>query len=274
MTSSPITFAGPEPDAAPIRFHPSHSHSPAPVGATMTGLRVPQVLRHVATLLPADEPLSAVDHLVETAETCGRLLALRRNLFIALNTHRRIERLSQLAQGREQAQLVGAAEGDSLRSVAASMQSCVDDVLAQWRRIGQAFTRLTRLLPTQIDHQHGLPPTLTLADHRDLLARFVREQGCVTAARFEAAVDAYMGAHRRFQSRVRPALAARERRHRAELERRASGVAMRTLPIAHFEDYLSRQSLLVAEGDRAGAHYVIHLLVDAPALLRGPGHRS
>jgi hypothetical protein len=271
MTSSLITFAGPEPVEVPTPF--PRPKTPAPFVVTTTGLRVSQVLRHVATLLNADDPLSALDHLVETAEVCGRLLALRRNLSIALKTHRRIDRLSQLAHGREQAQLMDAAEGDSLRSVAVSMQSCVDDVLAQWRCIGQTFTRLTRLLPTQIDHQHGLPRTLSLADHRELLARFVREQAGIPAARFEAAVDAYMGAHRRYQARLRPALAARERRHRAELEHRACGVTMKTLPLALFEDYLSRQALLAAEGDRAGAHYVLHLMVDAPALLRGPRQR-
>lgn len=272
MSSSLITFADPQPPGVPTRPIPARVH--APQTTRPTGLQVSQVLQHVAHLLATDDPEHAIDHLAQTAEVCGRLLATRRHLFIALNAHQRIDRLAQVAQGREQARLMDSADGASLRSVATSMQSCVDDALAQWRRIGQAFTRLTRLLPTQFDHQHAFPPTLTPAGHRDLLSRFVRSQGDVTVARFELAIDAYMSAHRRYQSRVVPALAARERRRRAELELRGAGVTMRALSLALFEEFLSRQSLLAAEGDRAGAYHVVHLLVDTPALLRGPKKRA
>lgn len=262
------------PAAARVPLRPTPTSVPTRGAASTTGLQVSQVFEHVARLRPADDLAAAIDHLVETAEICGRLVALRRHLFIALNTHRRIDRLAQVAQGREHAQLMSAADGDALRAVASSMQSCVDDVLAQWRRIGHAFTRLTRLLPTQLDHQLGFPPTLTPAEHRALLSRFVRVQGGVTAARFEAAMDLYMSAHRRCQSRVGPALAARERRRRAELDLRGAGAAMKALALALFEEFLSRQSLLAAEGDRAGAHHVVHLLADTPALLRAPGRRT
>lgn len=232
--------------------------------ASPNGLQVTQVLEHVASLSASEALPHGIDHLVETAETCGRLLAIRRQLFMALATQRRIDLLARVAQGREQAQLMNAADADSLRPVAASMQVCVDEVLAHWRDIGKAFTRLTRLLPTQLDHDLVFPPPLMPAEHRALVSRFVRVQGGVTAERFDAAAEAYMSAHRRCQSRVGPALAARERRRRAELNLRGAGTAMKTLALALFEEFLSRQSLLVAEGDRAGAHHVLHLLVNPP----------
>lgn len=262
MSSSFTTLANPRPAKALIRA----VRAKAPVrGATSpTGLQVAQVLQHVANLPAMGASPSGIDHLVESAEACGRLLAIRRQLFIALNTQRRIDLLAHVAQGREQAQLMNAADTDSLRAVATSMQSCVDEVQAQWRHIGKAFTRLTRLLPAQLDHHLVFPPTLMPADHRDLVARFVRVQGSVSVERFDAAAQAYMSAHRRCQSRVGPALAARERRRRAELNLRGTGMLMKTLALALFEEFLSRQSLLVAEGDRAGAHHILHLLVEPP----------
>jgi hypothetical protein len=135
--------------------------------------------------------------------------------------------------------------------------------------VGQTFTRLTHLLPTQLDHLLGFPATLTPTEHQALVSRFVRAQGGVPAARFDAAADAYMAANRRCQARVGPAMAARERRRRAELDLRGVGAAMGSLAVALFEEFLSRQSLLVAEGERASAHFALHLLADVPAALRG-----
>lgn len=262
MSSSFITLAQPGPAKAPTRS--VMAKAPARSTRSPNGLQVTQVLEHVASLSAREALPGGIDCLVETAEVCGRLLAIRRQLFIALHAQRRIDLLARVAQGREQAQLINAADADSLQPVVASMQVCVDEVLAHWRDTGKAFTRLTRLLPTQLDHDLVFPPTLMPAEHRALVSRFVRVQESITAERFDAACEAYMSAHRRCQSRVGPALAARERRRRAELNLRGAGTAMKTLALAMFEEFLSRQSLLVAEGDRAGAHHVLHLLVDPP----------
>lgn len=258
------------PAAVPVRSARASADSRAPT--TLGGLQPRQVFHHVATLLKNAPIEVAIDRLAETANLCGLLLATRRHLFVALNAHQRIERLSQLAKGREQAQLLNPQALVSLQSVEKLMQSCVDDVLGQWRRVGQNFSRLTHLLPTQLDHQLGFPANLTPEQCRALMSYFMRVQGGVPAARFDAAMDAYMGARRRCQARVGPALAARERRRRAELDRRGSGTAIADLALALFEEFLSRQSLLVAEGERASAHFVLHLMVDMPAALRGQVH--
>ncbi len=267
MQSPSLTNGHIKPAGSPAR--PLPTTAIAKGAGPSAGLQVRQVLHHVAMLMAKADPPVAIDRLVEVAEVCGGLLSIRRQLFIALNAHQRIERLSHVAHGREQALGTSPCDTDSMRSVEGLMQSCVNDVLGQWRRLGQTFTRLTHLLPTQLDHLQGFPAALTTIEQQMLMSRFVRVLDGVPNARFEAALDVYMGAQRRCQARVAPALAARERRRRAELDLRGASAAMGMLAIALFEEFLSRQSLLVAEGERASACFVLHLLVDAPAALCG-----
>jgi len=243
----------------------------APAGAAPVpplALQVAQVLHHVAAMLKASDAQAAIDRLADTARTCGLLLASRRQLFIALNTHQAIDRVAQLAQGREQARLTLPEEHEALRAVQAAMQVSVNDAIAHWRRTGQGFTRLTHLLPTQLDQQLTLPPALTPQQHRALVASFVRSGSEATAERFDAALGAYMTANRRCQARVGPALAARERRFRAELDGRTGQASLSAQALAMFDEFLSRQSLLVAEGERAGAHHELHLLIGLPGFWR------
>jgi hypothetical protein len=234
---------------------------------------VAQLLRHVATLVVGLDRQIGIDQLEEAADACGHLVAARRQLFAAMNTRQHIERVAQLAQGREQACLVQVGDRDALASLQASLQACVSDALGHWRRVGQRFTRATRLLPTQLDHASRLPAAITAAGHQALVAGFVRTGVMdVSTERFEAALGAYMGAHRRCQARVGPALAARERRRRVELDSRTGQATLNALAMAMFEEFLARQSLLCAEGERAGAHHVLHVLADVPALLgKDPG---
>lgn len=252
--------------ATPLRFGPLIAE--AQLDAKQSGFQVEQVLHHVAHLSTRSGTHEALGPLVEAADVCGRLVATRRQLFMALNTHNRLERLAHVALGRERARPKATQEHGALQSVEALMQSCVNDVLGQWRRFGQAFTRLTHLLPTQLDHRLRLPVALTTTEHQVLVSRFVRLQDGVSAVQFDAAVDAYMSAHRRCQARIGPALAARERRRRAELDLRGAGGPLGGLALALFEEFLSRHSLLVAEGERAGAHHVIHLFANPPVSLR------
>lgn len=252
-------------DAFPWESVQCQPHVTAP--DRRTGMHLTQVQDHVARLCTRMDPASALEYLAEAVDVSARLLGVRRQLFIALNTHRHIERLVQVATGREQAQRPFKRERDALRSVEAPMKTCVEEVLAQWRKMGQLFTRQTQLLPTQLDPQLRLPSPLSSEEQQAMVARFVRVQGGVSVTRFDQAIDTYMAAHRRCQARVGPAMAARERRRRAELNQRALNAPLTPLALSLFEEFLSRQSLLVAEGERASAHLAIQLFSDPPASL-------
>ncbi|MBL0919196.1 MAG: hypothetical protein IBJ14_10865 [Hydrogenophaga sp.] len=228
-------------------------------------LSVAQVLHHVAVLAAPLDPPVGIERLAEAADVCGRLVGARRQFFVALSLRQHVERVMQVARGREPVRPAWADEHQMLRSVEISVQACVDEAQLQWRRMGQRFTRLTHLLPTQLDPQLGLPPPLTPTQHQALMSAFVRSGVAVPTERFEAVLEAYMVAHRRCQGRVGPALAARERRQRAERDGRGGPLPVDALALAMFEEFLSRQSLLVAEAERAGAHHMLHVLADLPS---------
>lgn len=221
----------------------------------LPALQVQQVLRHVATLVKGLPSEAALERLAEAARTCGHLMASRRQLAVALNTRQSIERVAQLALGRSPGGFALPADHESLCSVQANMQLSVNNAMGHWRRAGQGFARHTHLLPTQLDQHMALPPPLTAQQQQALVACFVRSGTEVPVSRFDAAMASYMAAHRRCQWRVGPALAARERRRRTELDGPGGRASLANRAMALFDEFLSRQSLLAAEGERAGALY-------------------
>jgi hypothetical protein len=238
---------------------------PAPVAAAPSptvSLDVDQVLRHVGRLMIDADLDACLARLVDAADTCGQLVGARKQLCLALNLQHHVDGVVQVAIGREQRRPAPEAERDALRAVAAQVQACMDEAQRRWRRAGRHFTQVTHLLPTQFDIRLALPPPLSAAKQQALMGHFVRTGTTVPAERFEDALASYAAAHRRCQPRVAPAIAARERRRRAGLECGAGLAPLSVLAIAMFEEFLSRQSLLVAESERAGAHHVLHLLAD------------
>lgn len=248
-----------------ISASPSTSGPRAPLAAAPSvgvSLDVDHVLRHVARLMADAELDACMARLMDAADSSGQLVGARKQLCLALNLQHHVDGVVQVAIGREPRRPAPEAERDALRAVAAQVQACVDEAQLRWRRASQHFTQVTHLLPTQLDIRLVLPLPLSASKQQALMNQFVRAGTPVPAAQFEEALASYAAAHRRCQPRVAPAIAARERRRRAGLESRTGLAPLSALAIAMFEEFLSRQSLLLAESERAGAHHVLHLLAD------------
>ncbi len=232
-----------------------------------TTLTVVQVLQHVAALTGACGSAQGIEHLTDAADACGHLVGTRRRFFEALKLHQCVERLAHVAVGRERQHPTGESTCPVLRSVAAAAQTCVDDVQRQWWCIGQRFTHLTRLLPTQLDAHQRIPPALSSMQLKALMSVFVRSGAVALTGRFDAALEAYMRAHGRCQAQVAPVRAARERRLRAQGEVRGGRMPLGILAQAMLDEFLVRQPLLLAEAERAGAHHGLHVLADLTSFL-------
>lgn len=225
-------------------------------------LDVDQVLRHVGSSMAEPDLEVCVHRLMDTADTCGRLIGDRRLLGIAFKLQHHIEGVEQVAMGREPMRPTPQSERDALRSVIDSARASVGEAQTRWQKTSDRFTRLTHLLPTQLDSRLDLPASLPLVSRQALKADFIRCGFPVPVQHFDAALAAYAAAHRRCQLRVGPALAAVERRRSTGIACRTGLVPLSALAMALFEEFLNRQSLLLAESERAGAHHVLHMLAD------------
>lgn len=251
------------------RGMPQGDASPHHPGTPMvaTAMTVVQVLQHVTALTGACGSAQDIEHLMDAADACGHLVGTRRRFFEALKLHQRVERLACVAAGRERQRPTGKSTCPVLRSAMAAAQACVDDEQRQWWRIGQRFTRLTHLLPTQLGIHQRVPPGMRPMELQGLMSVFVRSGAVALTGRFDTALEAYMRAHGRCQAQVAPVRAARERRLRAQGEVRGGRLPLGMLARAMLDEFLVRQPLLLAEAERAGAHHGLHVLADLTSFL-------
>lgn len=152
---------------------PFERQSPAPCrlewpGARHGGLQIHEVLAHVAQRSAQLGATALLQRLMDVADACTRVVAARRSLTQALDVQQHIERLVDLAQGRERAKRMHAGEREALQPPLALAQAQATQALAAWRDAGQAFAQLTGLLSTQLPHGLAWPAALNALERQAL----------------------------------------------------------------------------------------------------------
>ena len=96
------------------------------------GLSVRQIVRHVVSTQPCGSPGCTIDRLVDIADACVRLGAQRQVLTAGLATQEALDRLVQIAAGRETARRLARAGGSFSCCVAATSwpRSCSTSLMA------------------------------------------------------------------------------------------------------------------------------------------------
>lgn len=247
---------------------PRHAASPPPSGTdTPCGsLQLHQIFAHVAQREARRGTGGLLARLLELVDACAQMSAARHGLTQALDVQEQIERLVELAQGREHAQCLSAEERSALEAPRAQAQRGATTALAHWRAAAQRFTQLTGLLPTQLPHDLAWPAAFKAAPHADLQARTPGE-----AAELQAWVarsrERWALAQCRCERADREVRSASAERFKALLDWRTGQGSLAALAQACLGEWASRGALLQAEAERAAAHCALGLLCaeSAPA---------
>jgi len=228
------------------------------VTSAHAGLSIDTVLAHVARL--ASDPAEARQRLVVAAEACARMVAARQRLTLALDVQHGIERLVQLAGGRERAQSRGPLEREALRPHQTEARERVAQAMAEWRDAGQCFTRASHLLPTQLSHDITQAPALNLGERQALMQAYVRGGSPSQAGAFDEALGRYAAAHRRCEDAMNLALTARGARQKAESDLRIGQSSLLSVANAWLAELARVDALLEAEARRGAVHGALRVL--------------
>lgn len=222
------------------------------------GLRIDAVLAHVARLSP--DPAGARQRLVVAAEACARMIAARQRLTLALDVQQAIERLVQLAGGRERAHGQHRWERQALRPHQGEARERVAQAMVEWRDAGQDFARATRLLPTQLSHDITHAPALNAGERQALMQAYVRGGSPAQTGEFDDALGRYAAAHRRCEDATDLALTVRAARQHAESDLRIGQSSRLSVANAWLAELAGVDAMLVAEARRGAAHGVLRVL--------------
>lgn len=251
-------FSTPRPVSAPSRA--------IPLNAQHGSLQLHEILAHVARRgAPQDTP-GLLARLLEAAEACSQMNAARHGLTQALDVQDQIERLVELAQGREQAQGLPQRRRalEALKAPRAVAQARAACALATWRSVGQRFAQLTGLLPTQLPH--GLAwPAAASSDQRQ---RWPGVRGATANAQalFDRQQERWAVAQSRCERADRLVRSACAGRQQAQLDWRIGQGSHAALAHAWLSELDARGVLLQAEAERAAAHTALGLLGAAAAV--------
>jgi len=244
--------------AAPTAQRIASSAKTAPrVMAAQGGLRIDAVLAHVARLAP--DQTGARQRLLAEAEACARLVAARQRLTLALDVQQGIERLMQLAGGRERARCQYLSEREALQQHEGEARERAAQAMVEWRDAGQGFTRATHLLPTQLSHDITQAPALNPGERQALMQAYVRG-GSPAQAEFDEALGRYAAAHRRCEDAIDLALTARAARLKAESDLRTGQSSLLSVANAWLAELAGVDAMLVAEARRGAVHGALRVL--------------
>ena len=140
--------------------------SAAAASAAHASLQIQDVLAHVARRHAHQAPDLRLQHLLDAVDACAHMVAARRVMAQVLDVQQRIERLDELARGRERVLGLSAEASRALATHTAGARDRAACALAHWRRVSQAFAQRTGLLPTQLPHDAAWPPTPTAAQQQ------------------------------------------------------------------------------------------------------------
>lgn len=222
------------------------------------GLRIDAVLAHVARLAP--DLIGARQRLVAAAEACARMVAARQRLTLALDVQHGIERLVQLAGGRERARCRRPSEREALQQHQVEASERVAQAMVEWRDAGQGFTRATHLLPTQLSHDITQAPALNPGERQALMQAYVRGGSPAQAGEFDETLGRYAAAHRRCEDAMDLAMAARAARQKAESDLRVGQSSLLSVANAWLAELAGVDAMLVAEARRGAVHGALRVL--------------
>ena len=220
------------------------------------GLSVRQIVRHVVSTQPCGSPGCTIDRLVDIADACVRLGAQRQVLTAGLATQEALDRLVQIAAGRETARRLAADERVAVVALQSDMRTRLNHILSDWRLAGERFTRLTCLLPAQLTGAWPTLPALDMAQ-RQALERAV---AVVLGRDFERARDRHASAQRRWLRATQDVERADEECRRIDQAFRAGQCSVLSLARARWQRQRQVESQLHAEADRLVSQHVMDLL--------------
>lgn len=249
-----FAFLMPRPVGAP----PRASVSSAPRAC----LQLQDVLAHVAQRAAPQDTPSLLARLLEVVDACTQMIAARRGLTLALDVQEQIEGLAELARGREQAHSLRPERPRALHAPRAEAQERAACALANWRRVGQRFARLTGLLPTQLPHDLDWPtaPVTAPLPHR------VLDAAANAQALSALHQDRWASAQCRCQRAARLVRSASAGRQQAQRDWLMGQGHHAALAQAWLSELDARGVLLQAQAERAAAHAALGLSCGAPAL--------
>lgn len=126
-------------------------------GSAATGMAFRDVLQHVhvrhaawEALVPTDSR-RVNDRLLSVLNACHEVDTARRRLMGCLNTQRTLKDVVHLLTAREDPGPCPGAEQLKFAEMLADLRCSVEMATAMWEAAGRHFTRVTRLLPAQLD---------------------------------------------------------------------------------------------------------------------------
>lgn len=229
------------------------------------GMAVRAVLTHLQRVTAAPGPLTGMDGWVEIVQACVSLGATRHVLNAGLGTQEALDRLVQIAIGREAVHPVARSERLAIEAVQADMRTRLSHILADWRRIGDRFTQLTRLLPAQFSRAWPLKPGLDETQRRAMDTRVHAFKDAARRAEYERAKDLYRAAQRRCERAAREVAQAASEHQRLAGEFRGGERSLSGSAQALMAWQRHVESLVDAEADRTFAQELMGLLSTSPA---------
>lgn len=246
--------------AFPFERQPSASRRLEWPGVRHGGLQIHEVLAHVAQRSAQLGATALLQRLMDVADACARVVAARRSLTQALDVQQHIERLVELAQGRERAQRLRAGECEALQAPQALAQAQATQALAAWRDAGQAFAQLTGLLSTQLPHGLAWPAPLNALERQMLLRARARADLHSPIELFERTLARHDAAQARCDETAAMARSTQVARLKAAFDWRIGQGSLVCVAQAWLADRQAQAADLQAQADRASAHCGLNVL--------------
>lgn len=227
-------------------------------------LSVREVLGHVWRL-QSHLPFR-VAPMIDAVDACVQLGARRQVLVAGLETQTALDRLARIAAGRAGAGCLSSGEQEAVEALQRDMSERLWQALTDWRRAGQRFTHLTRMLPAQ------LSPTWPTLSPWDPAQRHELERQTPAALLpdFRRAQEHHIAARRRSVRAAHELECGREERRRAEALFRVGQCSLLRLSQAWWQQQRQVESCLHADVDRlVPQHLMAFLAGSAHAVLDG-----
>lgn len=228
--------------------------------AAAAGLSVQQVVAHVCRLRQGSPTAFTstpnMPTTIDTVDACVRLGMRRQLLSAGLDTQEALDCLGQIAAGRASLGHLTPGERHAVEGVQKDMRTRLSHLITDWRRAGDRFTHLTRLLPAQLHSVWPTLPGLDSADRRGL------EQAVPAAVRmdFEHMRTGFLSAHRRYARAAHEIEQGREQLRELDARFRAGQCVVVQLAQARLQLQRRVESALHAEADRLVSQHVMLLL--------------
>lgn len=220
------------------------------------------VITHVARLSSETHAVLPIPMLMDTVDVCVRLCVSRETLCMGMGTLAELDKFVHLAAGREATLCIARSEREAVDALRNEMQVRLNRLQRDWWAAGQAFTALTRLLPSELHRDACQLPRLD-GVRRRALARIAKDVGDpLLGSAFDQAMDRLVSAQKRCGRAANEVELTRDACVQAQTAFRAGQQSLVVLAQLHVQWQRHVESLQQAMAECLVGEQVLQLLVE------------